>query len=466
MPLFRPRGMLQDACMNDAILAPIEAALRANPDNAPLLAAYIDAALGADLSGRLAGVLGELGVGPDRLAPAQRLAIASALFRDGLAERALAFCPATPAAGHLLRARILLGLDRRAEAREAYQDAVAADPALEDAELATALDPRVVSLASARRASDKLLTSVPAPTAGEPGELRHLVQPESRRVRFADVGGLESVKAQIRKRIITPFQKPSLFQRFARKSGGGVMLYGPPGCGKTLLARATAGECSAAFFNVAVSDVLDMYIGESERKLRLLFEEARRRKPAVLFFDEVEALGGKRQFSRDGGTAKLVSQFLAELDGFERNNDGVLILAATNVPWAVDPAFRRPGRFDRVLFVPPPDQPARVDILEGLLKDRPLAGPIDTAFLAKHTGGFSGADLAQLVETAVDVAIEATMAAGHDVPVSDAMLKEALKESKPTTLEWLTTARNYARYANEGGQYDEVLAFLDQHGQR
>jgi len=451
--------------MNDAILSPIEAALRANPGNDPLLSAYVHAALGADLAGRLVAVLGEIGIESNRLTPPQRLQTATALVQDGLLDRALDFATDDTGESHLLRARVLLAQDRRGPAREAYQRAIEINPLLEDADLVASLDPRVVSLASARRANDKLLTSVPTPGEADPGEIRQFVIPEGRRVRFADVGGLDEVKAQIKKRIITPFQKPSLFQRFARKSGGGVLLYGPPGCGKTLLARATAGECSASFFNVAVSDVLDMYIGESERKLRLLFEEARRRKPSVLFFDEVEALGGKRQYSREGGTAKLVSQFLAELDGFERNNEGVLILAATNVPWAVDPAFRRPGRFDRVLFVPPPDLAARVDILTNLLKDRPLDGSIDTAFIAKHTSGFSGADLAQLVESAVDEAIEATMAAGQEIGLSDAMLKKALKTSKATTLEWLTTARNYARYANEGGQYDDVLAFLNRNSQ-
>ena len=168
-------------------------------------------------------------------------------------------------------------------------------------------------------------------------------------------------------------------------------MYGPPGCGKTLLARGTAGECGAKFFNVAITDVLDMYIGESERKLHELFEQARRGAPAVVFFDEIEALGGKRQFSREATSAKLVSQFLTELDGFSQNNHGVLILAATNVPWAVDPAFRRPGRFDRVLFVPPPDQAARQTILDLLLQGRPVSGDIDTRRLASLTSRLSPA---------------------------------------------------------------------------
>ena len=132
-------------------------------------------------------------------------------------------------------------------------------------------------------------------------------------------------------------------------------MFGPPGCGKTMLARATAGEAHAHFVAVAITDVLDKYIGELERKLAQAFAQARARKPAVLFFDELEALASRRRSSGEVG-ASLVSAFLSEMDGFSASSEGVLVLAASNTPWAVDPAFRRPGRFDRVLFVPPPDR--------------------------------------------------------------------------------------------------------------
>ncbi len=281
---------------------------------------------------------------------------------------------------------------------------------------------------------------------------------------FADVVGLEEVKRQIHKKIILPFQKPSLFQRFKKKVGGGVMLYGPPGCGKTLIARATAGECKAAFFNIEISDVLDMYIGESEQKLHAVFEKARQQSPSVLFFDEMEALAGKREHARNSSSSHVISQFLTELDGFAQSNSGVLVLASTNVPWAIDPAFLRPGRFDRMFFVPPPDRAAREAILKHHMRERPAKNNIDYPALAVKTGGYSGADLAHLVEMAADEAIDASIASGHEVEIEAAHFTEAVGQARPTTTEWLTTARNYARYANDGGRYNDVLDFLQRHG--
>lgn len=443
--------------MTPDILGPFEDILKSNRGNAALLQAYVEAALATGLAERAVAYLREHEPSA-KLDVAVRLKLGSALLEGGLAEMAIDSLQDDDAPAVLmLRARALLKLGRRGEATEAYHAAVAANPALEDQALKSELDGRIVRLDAVR--STQRVTSIANDNTGE-SDVVQLLQPAQERIFFSDVGGLENVKQQIRRRIITPFQKPSLFQRFARKAGGGVLMYGPPGCGKTLLARATAGECGAAFYNVAVSDVLDMYIGESERKLRALFDQARRNKPAVLFFDEVEALGGKRQFSREATSAKLVSQFLSELDGFSQNNDGVLILAATNVPWAVDPAFRRPGRFDRVVFVPPPDQVARHGILEVLLNKRPTNGLIDINYLARNTSGFSGADLRDVIDTATDEAIEASIHHGREMPLDDALLKRTLKGARPTTLEWLTTARNYARYANEGGQYDDVLEFL------
>jgi SpoVK/Ycf46/Vps4 family AAA+-type ATPase len=447
--------------VDDATLSTLRQALESTPDNFALRRVLIETLLAkGDAIGAYA-LLDE--IDPEELEGADRLVAARAALAAGQSEEAFELTDGPEPEAHLLRARAAAALGRNEEGRRAYESAVAANPALEDLDLKARLASTVRSFPS-RGHGDGPRLKVISNDDTDDSEVARILIPETRRVTFADVGGLDAIKKQIHKRIVLPFEKPSLFVRFKKRTGGGILLFGPPGCGKTLLARATAGECNAAFFNVAISDVLDMWIGESERKLHALFEQARQKLPAVLFFDELEALGGKRQYTREATSSKLVSQFLAEMDGFAQNNKGVLILGATNVPWAIDPAFRRPGRFDRVLFVPPPDRTARAAILEILLADRPLDGPIDLAAVAKATSGFSGADLENLVETAADAAIEASLEHGKEVPIGADHLSIALREVKPTTLEWLTTARNYARYANEGGQYDDVLDFLRSHG--
>lgn len=445
--------------MDDAILRSLLDALATTPDNTALRLGVIRA-LHAANNVRAADYAD--GLDARTLAPGDRAFVASVLLSGGDAGRALVFADGGEPEVQLARARALHALGDRTGALAAYETAVAANPTLEDRDLRTQLAARVEQVGGGDVPRLRVLSTDEDDGAG----VDRLLHPPQQQVTFAEVGGLDDIKQQIEKRIILPFQKPALFARFKKKAGGGILMYGPPGCGKTLLARATAGQCNATFLNVAIEDVLDMYIGESERKLHALFEKARASTPAVLFFDEIEALAGKRQYTREQASSKLVSQFLAEMDGFVKNNAGVLILAASNVPWAIDPAFRRPGRFDRVLFVPPPDRPARASILQIQLAGRPVASDIDLDALAQRTSGFSGADLEHLIDTAADRAIAASLAQGGEVPIAHGHLTGALAEIRPTTLEWLTTARNYARYANEGGQYDEVLAFLARHGKK
>ncbi len=446
--------------MDDAIVRSLLDALAGSPGNAALRLAVIRALHAA---GNASASQYIDGLDAKALAPVDRAFVGGLLVGANQAARALPFCDGDAPDVQLVRARALHALGDKTGALAAYEAAVRANPTLEDRDLRVQLAARVEEHGGD---GDVPRLRVLSNDDTDASEVDRLLQPQQAPVTFADVGGLDDIKVQIEKRIILPFKKPALFAKFKKKAGGGILMYGPPGCGKTLLARATAGQCNAMFLNVAIEDVLDMYIGESERKLHALFEKARSSTPAVLFFDEIEALAGKRQFTREQHASKLVSQFLSEMDGFVKNNAGVLILAASNVPWAIDPAFRRPGRFDRVLFVPPPDRVARASILKILLAGRPVAGDVDVEALAGRTSGFSGADLENLVDTAADHAIAVSLDRGDEVPIAHAHLVSALAEIKPTTLEWLTTARNYARYANEGGQYDEVLAFLTKHGKK
>ena len=277
--------------------------------------------------------------------------------------------------------------------------------------------------------------------------------------KFSDVGGMELLKEQIRMKILYPMENPELFNAYGKKVGGGVLLYGPPGCGKTLISRATAGEIDANFFAIGLHDILDMWIGNSEKNLHQIFEVARRNAPSVLFFDEVDALAADRKDLRQSAGRTVINQFLAEMDGGNDANDGVLILGATNAPWHIDSAFRRPGRFDRTIFVPPPDDGARSSIIDILVREKPVE-KLDVRSLAKKTKNFSGADLKSMFDIATEKALEAAMKQGRIVPLTTKALAGAAKEVKPSTTAWFESARNYALYANQSGFYDDVLNYL------
>ena len=278
-------------------------------------------------------------------------------------------------------------------------------------------------------------------------------------LRFSDVGGMEKVKEEIAMKIIEPLKNPELYKAFGKKSGGGILLYGPPGCGKTFIAKATAGEIDAKFINIGLHDILDMWIGNSEKNLHDIFEMARRNKPCVLFFDEADALGASRSDLKQSAMRHVINQFLAELDGVEADNEGVLILAATNAPWNVDAAFRRPGRFDRVIFVAPPEEITREEILKTLLTNKP-AENIDVKKIAANTTDYSGADLTAIIDIAVEEKLRESILKGSIQPINTKDLLAAVKKHRPTTLEWFASARNYALYANESGLYDDILKYL------
>jgi transitional endoplasmic reticulum ATPase len=300
---------------------------------------------------------------------------------------------------------------------------------------------------------------VVAPGATEDEDAPRLALGSQPAVTFGDVGGLEDVKKAIHRTIILPFQRHDLYEKYGRAAGGGVLLFGPPGCGKTLLARATAGECRLPFSNVRIEEILNPYFGVSEANLHDAFVQARRFAPCVLFIDELDAIAfSRRKHASDVGRP-LVDQLLQELDSIGSENENVLILAATNAPWDVDEAMKRPGRFDRMLFVPPPDFSARIRILSLHLAGRPTAD-IDLSAIATKTPLFSGADLGALVERAVDIVIDEALDSGEARPLGTSDLESARRAMRPSTLEWLATARNYVDFANQGGNYDEVASFL------
>ena len=276
---------------------------------------------------------------------------------------------------------------------------------------------------------------------------------------LADVAGLDEVKKRLEAAFLAPMRNPELRKLYGKSLRGGLLLYGPPGCGKTFIARAVAGELGARFITVSFADLIDMFVGRSERNIHELFEVARRNAPCVVFLDEVDAIGQKRSQLRNTPMRSAVNQLLLELDDVASDNTGVFLLAATNHPWDVDSALRRPGRFDRTLLVLPPDAPAREGVFRFHLRDRPVAG-IDLARLSRLTDGYSGADIAHVCETAAEQALLDSVQRGEPRLIGQADLEAAVGEVRPSLGTWFETARNVALFANEGGAYDDLVAYL------
>jgi len=393
-----------------------------------------------------------------------KLGIASALYLSGNTSeavvRAEALVQADPsfAEAWLLLARLAIAESDQTMAVENYQKALKLKPSLRDPVLE-----RQIRIERPATSTDAAIPDAESDTWESTeefdrgvDELADLQRPE---ISFASVGGMEEIKEEIRMKIIYPLQNRTLFKAYGKKPGGGVLLYGPPGCGKTLISRATAGEIQSNFISVGIHQILDLYVGNSEKNLHQLFQLARDNSPAILFFDEVDALAADRKDFRESAIRTVINQFLAEMDGNIGSNEGILVLGATNAPWHLDAAFRRPGRFDRVIFVPPPDERAREAIVEILARDKPLQR-FDAKTLAKRTKEFSGADLKSVFDIATERALSRAMKAGRIVPLTTEDLLQACKSMKPSTRAWFESARNYALYANQGGFYDDVLTFL------
>jgi SpoVK/Ycf46/Vps4 family AAA+-type ATPase len=261
-------------------------------------------------------------------------------------------------------------------------------------------------------------------------------------LRFDDVAGLEDVKENIRLKILYPFQHPELAEKFAIESGGGILLFGPPGTGKTMLAKATAGEIDATFFRISAADILSKWVGEAEQNVKKLFDAAGKEPRAIIFIDEIESLVPARRDEGSSVMQRVVPQILQGMEGFDKNRKqigtkkigtgAILFLGATNLPWQLDPAVLRPGRFDEKIYVPLPDLPARLRMLEMYLRNRPIADDVDIDSLAKNLEGYSGADIKYICDRAATIPFLQTIASGNEATIIAQVLADVIGSTPPS----------------------------------
>lgn len=287
-----------------------------------------------------------------------------------------------------------------------------------------------------------------------------LIPIEKPNITFSDVGGMKDVKEEIKKAIVYPFEHPNLYKLYGKKVGEGILLYGPPGCGKTYIARAAAGECGASFLNFKVSDILSKWVGESERNLRSSFDAATKHAPTILFFDEIDAIGGKRGEEITGPTKRLVNELLIQLDGLEGPKEKILTLAATNEPWSVDPALRRPGRFSKMIFIPPPDQKAREEIFKLHTKNRHISDNVNFSELAERTEGYSAADISQICEEAADIPLREAIKGKEPRKITNEDFLRVISHRKSSLISWMKLAKRQLDHGMEQEVFEELSSVI------
>lgn len=293
---------------------------------------------------------------------------------------------------------------------------------------------RIVAIADSLPASEpkKAAPKRAAPTSGvgDDEDTAAFTAAEIPDTSFADVAGLDEAKEAIRIKMIYPVEHADVYAALGKSAGGGVLLFGPPGTGKTLLARAAAHEIGAAFYAVKCSDIVSKWVGESEKNIAALFDAARKNKRAVIFFDELDSLFFKR--GSDVHNDRRVNELLQQIDGFSSKDCGLMVLGATNNPWAVDDAAMRPGRFSQKIYVPLPDSAARRWMLERRLKKTKTDGYIDIDAIVARTDGYSGADIAELMDRATDGPLARSLETGGISGLNADDMENALARVRPS----------------------------------
>ncbi len=313
------------------------------------------------------------------------------------------------------------------KAIENYNKALELNPDFKDAQ-------NRLELAKSKKEKAKEVTTT------EPGTLAKVEFLEKPKVNFNDVAGMSYAKETINEQIVYPFKNPELAKKYGKTAGGGIMFYGPPGCGKTFMAKATAGQCDVNFLHARINEIVDMYAGNTEKNLHRVFETARKNSPAVVFFDEMEAMGGKREGDMQGFQKMAINQFLAEMDGLESTTENILVIGATNAPWDVDPALKRSGRFGKTIYVGLPDKKSREALFKLYCKKRPVKG-IWWGRLARATEGYSSSDVKQLCDDAATIPWREAYEGKKERPIFMRDFMKAIRKRKSSLPEWFGTVR-------------------------
>ena len=332
----------------------------------------------------------------------------------------------------------------------AYEYMEKFDDAIADYEKAVELNPEFEEAKGHLEAARGKKTQKESGATGEGvSAVKFMQKPK---LNFSDIVGMEKVKELIKEYIVYPLQDPDLARKYGKLGGGGVILYGPPGCGKTFIMKAAAGECGANFLNVKLSDVLDMYVGNTEKNIRNIFEAARKNSPCIVFIDEIDGLGGRREQMKESAQymRMAVNQLLYEMDGVESRNENVLVVAATNAPWDVDPALRRAGRFTKLIYIGEPDQKSRVALFQYHSRNRPIAKDANWDRLARATDGYSSADTKAICDDAAAIPwLEALKTGKHrEIRMSDYL--KAVRKKRSSLPPWYESAKK------EVGKQEEI----------
>ncbi len=287
---------------------------------------------------------------------------------------------------------------------------------------------------------------------------------ENPEVSFKDVVGLDEVKERLKIAMVYPKKYRNLYEKFKLKHGGRIIMYGPPGCGKTLIARACAGELKLPLIMGNVAKLMSKWVGESEKNIAYLFEEVRKAGEVILFLDEIDALGASREKVSSSTVARrVVTQLLLEMNNLP---EGILLIAATNTPWVLDPALIRTGRLGTPVFVPPPDYETRVHLFKKCLSSRPVEESVDVEALAKMTEGFSASDISDvggICEWAATFAIQDSIKSGKERKITMEDFVNAIKKGyvKPSVIPWVIEARRkISRNAEIGRAFPELVDFI------